>query len=162
MCAISSNFPVKKTSYWKGYGIRLYSPYRRCWSPFLGPAARKCNGGLGANHPVLSHTLPVYLPQISPGTHLELGRLWLSLQSRYWPPSQTEELDTLGLEPASSQTKTRPLTSESSAPTHSARTALFDIWTNLLEMKFTFAFQKHFFFCDFVFWSFYSVGFLTF
>ena len=50
-------------------------------SPFLGPSARKCNGGLGANHPVLSHTLPVYLPQISPGTHLKLGRLWLSLQS---------------------------------------------------------------------------------
>ena len=42
--------------------------------------------GLGANHPVLSHTLPVYLPQISPGTHLELGRLWLSLQSHAIDP----------------------------------------------------------------------------
>ena len=70
----------------KGYGIRLYSPYRRCWSPFLGPSARKCNGGLGASHPVLLHTLPVYLPQISPGTHLELGRLWLSLQSHATDP----------------------------------------------------------------------------
>ena len=70
----------------KGYGIRLYSPYRRCWSPFLGPSERKCNGGLGANHPVLLHTLPVYLPQIYPGTHLELGRLWLSLQSHATEP----------------------------------------------------------------------------
>ena len=70
----------------KGYGIRLYSPYRRCWSPFLGPSARKCNGGLGASHPVLSHTLPVYLPLISPGTHLELDRLWLSLQSHATDP----------------------------------------------------------------------------
>ena len=70
----------------KGYGIRLYSPYRLCWYPFLGPSARKCNGGLGAGHPVLSHTLPVYLPQISPGTHLELGRLWLSLHSHATDP----------------------------------------------------------------------------
>ena len=76
----------------KGYGIRLYSPYRRCWSPFLGPSARKCNGGLGAHHPVLSHTLPVYLPQISPGTHSNLAKL---TESRNWPPSQTEELGTL-------------------------------------------------------------------
>ena len=67
-------------------GIRLYSPYRRCWSPFLGPSARKCNRDLGASHPVLSHTLPVYLPKISPGTHLELGRLWLSLQSHATDP----------------------------------------------------------------------------
>ena len=37
-------------------------------------------GGLGASHPVLSQSPPVYVPQISPGTHLELGRLWLSLQ----------------------------------------------------------------------------------
>ena len=29
-------------------------------------------GVLGVNHPVLSYTLPAYLPQISPGTHLEL------------------------------------------------------------------------------------------
>ena len=35
---------------------------------------------------MLSHTLPVYLPQISPGTHLELGRLWLSLQSHATDP----------------------------------------------------------------------------
>ena len=75
---------VKKKG--KGYGIRLYSPYRRCWSPFLGPSARKFNGGLGASHPVLSHTLPVYLPQISPGTHLEVGWLWLSLQSHATDP----------------------------------------------------------------------------
>ena len=70
----------------KRYDIRLYSSYRRCWSPLLGPSARKCNGGLGASQPVLSHTLPVYLPQISPGTHLELGRLWLSLQSHATDP----------------------------------------------------------------------------
>ena len=70
----------------KGYRIRLYSPYRWCWSPFLGPSARKCNGGLGANHPVLSHTLSAYLLQISPGTHLELGRLWLRLQSQTTDP----------------------------------------------------------------------------
>ena len=38
------------------------------------------------SHPLLSHTLPVYLPQISPGTHLELGRLWLSLQSHATDP----------------------------------------------------------------------------
>ena len=70
----------------KRYSIRLYSPYRRCWSPFLGLSAKKCNGGLGASHPVLSHTLPVYLPQISPGTHLELCRLWLSLQNHATDP----------------------------------------------------------------------------
>ena len=70
----------------KGYGIRLYSPYWRCWSLFLGPSARKCNGGLGASHPVLSHTLPVYLPQVSPGTHLDLGWLWLSLQNHAIDP----------------------------------------------------------------------------
>ena len=42
--------------------------------------------GVGASHPVLSHTLPVYFPQIFPGIHLELGRLWLSLQSRTTDP----------------------------------------------------------------------------
>ena len=105
----------------KGYGIRLYSPYRRRWSPFLGPSARKCNGGggLGASHPVLSRTFPVYLPQISQGNHLELGRLWLSFQSRHWPPSQTEQLGTPRFEPASSQTSDP----KSSAPTHSAKAA---------------------------------------
>ena len=81
---ISLSFRLKAKG--KGYGIRLYSPYRRCWFPFLGPSARKCNGGLGACHPVLSHTLPVYLPQISPGTHLELSRLCLSLQSHATDP----------------------------------------------------------------------------
>jgi len=35
---------------------------------------------LGASHPVLSQTLSVYFPQISSGTHLELGQFWLSLQ----------------------------------------------------------------------------------
>ena len=40
-------------------------------------------------------------------------------ESRHWPPSQTEELGTLGFEPASSQTRDP----ESSAPSHSARTA---------------------------------------
>ena len=35
----------------------------------------------GVNHPVLSHTLSVYLPQVSPGTHLELDWFWLNLQS---------------------------------------------------------------------------------
>ena len=42
--------------------------------------------GLGANHPVLSHTLPLYLSQISPGTHLEPGRLWVGLQSHATDP----------------------------------------------------------------------------
>ena len=32
-------------------------------------------GGWGPAILCFSHTLPVYLPQISPGTHLELGRL---------------------------------------------------------------------------------------
>ena len=36
---------------------------------------------LGASHLVLSHAPPVYLPQISPGIHVELGRLWLSVHS---------------------------------------------------------------------------------
>ena len=103
---------VKKS---KGYRIRLDSPCRRCWSPFLGPSARKCNGGLGANPPVLSHTLPVYLLQISPGVHLELGWPWPKLkESRHWPSSQTEQLGTLGFETASSQTEDP----ESSAPIH--------------------------------------------
>jgi len=32
-------------------------------------------------HPVLLHNLPVYPSQISAGTHLEPGRIWLSLQT---------------------------------------------------------------------------------
>jgi len=60
------------------------SPYRRYWSPFLGPSARECNG---VNHPVLSYIFPVYLPQIYPGTHSELGRLRLSFQSHDTSPS---------------------------------------------------------------------------
>ena len=76
---------VKKKS--KEYGIWLYSPCRRCWSPFRGPKARKHNEGLGPNHPVLSHTLPVYLPQIFTGTNLELSRLWLDLQSYTTDPN---------------------------------------------------------------------------
>ena len=44
-------------------------------------SARKCNWGMRASHPVLLHTLPVYFPQIFPGTHSVLGRLRLSLQS---------------------------------------------------------------------------------
>ena len=83
---ITQTYHINKKVKGKEYGVRLYSPYRRCWSPFLGPSARKCNGGVGANHPVLSHTLPVYLPQISPGTNLELGQLWLSLQSHTTDP----------------------------------------------------------------------------
>jgi len=35
------------------------------------------NAWLRADHP----TLPVFSPQISPPNHLELGRLWLSIQS---------------------------------------------------------------------------------
>ena len=50
---------------------------------FYGPSARKCNGGGGGNLPVLSNSLPVYLPQISPSIHLELGQLQLSLQRQY-------------------------------------------------------------------------------
>ena len=38
---------------------------------------RKCNAWLGANHLMI----PVFFPQISLGTHLELGQLWLGLQS---------------------------------------------------------------------------------
>ena len=42
-------------------------------------------------HPVLSHTLPTYLSQISLGMHFELERLWASLQSHATdPPSQTK------------------------------------------------------------------------
>ena len=77
-------------------------------------------GGLGANHPVLSYTLPLYLPHISPGTHLELGQLWLSFQSQTTNPRpKLNKLGTLGFEPSPSQTKGP----ESSASIHSARTA---------------------------------------
>ena len=31
-------------------------------------------------------SLPVYLPHFSPGIHLELGRLWLNLQSHATDP----------------------------------------------------------------------------
>ena len=40
----------------------------------------------GGNHPVLSLTISVYLPQISPGTHFKLGWLWLSLVSHATEP----------------------------------------------------------------------------
>jgi hypothetical protein len=36
------------------------------------PFSQEVQWGGGINHPVLLHTLPVYLPWISPGTHLEL------------------------------------------------------------------------------------------
>ena len=42
----------------------------------------ECNAWLGANHP----SLPVFLPQIFPGTHLELDRIWLSLRSHSIDP----------------------------------------------------------------------------
>ena len=35
----------------------------------------------GAIYPVLSHTLPVYLPQIPPGIQIAQDQIWLSLQS---------------------------------------------------------------------------------
>jgi hypothetical protein len=63
---IFSKGKVKVKKKVKKNGIGLYSPYRRCWSPFLGPSARKCNWGLGANHHVLSHILPSYLPRYLP------------------------------------------------------------------------------------------------
>jgi len=43
---------------------------------------RECYAWLGANHP----TLPMFSSQISPGTHLELCRLWLCLQSHTIDP----------------------------------------------------------------------------
>jgi hypothetical protein len=47
---------------------------------------QEVNWGFGSGHPVLSVTLPVYLPQISLGTQIELGRHGLSLQSHATDP----------------------------------------------------------------------------
>ena len=47
-----------------------------------------------------SHTLPAYLPQISSGTHLELDRIWMSLQSHATDPRpKLNDWSQLGLKP---------------------------------------------------------------
>ena len=43
-------------------------------------------------HPMLSQILPVYLSQISLGTKLYLGKLWLRLQSRHSAFLQIKQL----------------------------------------------------------------------
>jgi len=49
---------------------------------------------------MLLHALPAYLPQISPGTHLKLGHLWLSLQSHISDPySKPNKLAMPGIKP---------------------------------------------------------------
>ena len=52
------------------------SALRRYQYPNSMPSVGSAMRGWGTNH----LTFPVFSPQISLGTHLELGRLWLSLQ----------------------------------------------------------------------------------
>ena len=51
------------------------------------PFSQEVSQGLGASHPLLLHILPVYLPQISPGTHLQPSQLWLSMWN-HWPQTK--------------------------------------------------------------------------